>query len=226
MLMRTKVRSHSERTETPPWAQLAERKGALVNLLFLYPGTPDRPVQEMPGRILYARSNAVCISLDTTMPMGLNRKTRFAVEVLIDGAMLLFQSQPVEGEPFGGGIMVLTPPKRMAKVQRRKFARAPVRVAVHIFSGETKLGTATSVDLSAGGMRFSTSLPLTYGQRLRLSLQAPDGERFENLPGQVIRIEFDTKPPNYAVRFDELPDYTESSLIQVVFKVQMMRNPK
>lgn len=155
--------------------------------------------------------------------MALNPKTRFSVKVVVDEAMWMFQSQAHEEEPFGGGLLILKPPKQLRAIQRRKFTRAPLNVLVRVSTNGMVLGQARSMDLSAGGMRMTGHLLLLYNQRVSISFLGPDGTAFEGLTGRVVRVEPDARPPTYAVRFDPLLKQTEAAVIALVHKLQILQ---
>lgn len=220
--LRTRAGAWPKALGSPVWALLAEQKGAVVQVNFLYTATPEHPVHELTGRLLYGRERAIGVSLDQPLPMNLHPRTRFSVSVVVEGAILHFQSQAHEAEPFGGGLLVLKPPKQVSTLQRRQFARAPLSVPVRVYTNGLLLGEARSTDISAGGMRMISNLLLIYDQKVSVSFQGSDGVAFQGIAGKIVRVEPNGRHPAYAVRFDSVPAHTESALIKLVNKMQAL----
>lgn len=93
----------------------------------------------------------------------------------------------------------------VSTVQRRQFFRVPASLVTLLVIGTTRaahLGKedarALSQDLSAGGMRVETALPLTAGDHLKVTVEVPRGLR-KNLPAElsceakVVRVEHVTR---------------------------------
>jgi hypothetical protein len=220
-LQERRVRRNQVPDEAPVWKQVFEWRATPVKLLFLFAGIPDCPVQEISGRILYVRESAVGISLDGPMPVGVCPKTRFAVQVLTEEGMVLFRSVPVEGEPFGGGLIVLQMPDELHRVQRRRHCRVPVRMPVRLFVLGTELGAGTSLDLSAGGIRLvSGDLYLRQGQSAHLSFRTPDGELHHLLPGKVIRVAMEGRVRSFAIQFTEMLSQDRNALYGSVERIR------
>jgi hypothetical protein len=86
-------------------------------------------------------------------------------------------------------------------IQRRQFFRVPASLVALLVIGSTRAATlgkedrrALTQDLSAGGMRVDTVLPLTVGDHIKVTVEVPRGLR-KNLPpeltceAKVVRVE-------------------------------------
>jgi CheY-like chemotaxis protein len=69
--------------------------------------------------------------------------------------------------------------------ERRRYYRYPVQIPVHLSSISRPEFTATSVDVSEGGMALASSVPLQVGERVNLKLTLPGMENTARISGEV-----------------------------------------
>lgn len=223
-MTQSKERStQANQSEEPIWKQLQARRGAGVKLIFLTLTNLERPVGQADGVLDYAREEFVSISLRQPLPSGLTDSTRFTAEILLPVGIVYFQSPPPKGETPSGTQLRLRVPDRLERVQRRRLARAMLSSDV-LVQGGANAGLALGLDFSGGGISFASDLPLRFGDHVLVSFGTKTGERFDKLPGEIVRISPDTTPPTFALRFIGLTDQQESDLMKSVFKVQMKRS--
>ncbi|WP_407307346.1 flagellar brake protein [Desulfosporosinus sp. SB140] len=121
-------------------------------------------------------------------------------------------------------MFVLELPNSVAKVQRRSFVRVPAFFPV-VFRTVTKEGLsdlkkATMLDLSGGGMRFTTEDYVENRSLLYAQLSLPNGEL--QTPVRVCRAEKieDSKRYTISVEFHDLPERDRDRIVKCVFDIQ------
>jgi c-di-GMP-binding flagellar brake protein YcgR len=135
--------------------------------------------------------------------------------------------------------VALRAPIKLATKQTRRFVRVavklPVSCCVRASANAELVGTAddsaTALDLSAGGMRLATELPLANGDELTLSVKLPNSARLKardlSLLGRVLRVvSGETKPRRTIVAGIELihaNQREQDALVMVVFELERKR---
>jgi len=206
-------------------------RSVAATVLFLDLSAPEHPVAEIPGFVEQVTTTNVTLGLAAPLPK-LDSRTRFGVEIMAGPGILRFQTTAYRAPEGGATRLQLVLPRQIESVQRRKFSRVPFTAAVSFApvdgqpDGETcPGGVGTAVDLSAGGMRITTQLPMRYGQTVALSFHTPDGTEYRALPGKVARVQSVNHQYTVAFRFMDLGEAVENQLVQSVFRMQL-RNLK
>ncbi|MDQ7096219.1 flagellar brake domain-containing protein [Desulfosporosinus sp. PR] len=127
-------------------------------------------------------------------------------------------------------IFVLELPQSIAKVQRRSFVRVPAffPVAFRMVTKEglSDLKKAVMLDLSGGGMRFTTEDYVENKSLLYAQLSLPNGEL--QTPVRVCRVEKveDSKHYSISVEFHDLPERDRDRIVKCVFEIQRAMRKK
>lgn len=135
--------------------------------------------------------------------------------------------------------LALRGPIKLVSKQNRRFVRVPVklpvRCAVRAPANTELLGAtdadAKTLDLSAGGMRLATTLPLSLGDELDLTLHLPSGVRSParelQRAGRVLRVlPADTNPKVTIIAGIELMHANQrdqDALVMIVFELERKR---
>ena len=202
-------------------------RGAAITLLYLNLNEPGRPVTQLSGFIELVSTASLTLGLAAGLPRQ-DPKTRYGVEVMSGPSILRFQATAHRPPEAGTVRLELALPRQVETVQRRKFSRAPVHMAVAFSPGLGRDspsaghgGLGHSLDLSAGGLRFITQTPLRYGDQLFVSFNTPDGTAFRGLAAKVVRAQPDGTRFTVSLQFSDLEDAVESLLAQTVFRLQL-----
>jgi hypothetical protein len=205
-------------------------RGVAVTLLFLDLTDPNHPVAQIPGFVEAIGSTSLTLGLAAPLPR-LESRTRFGVEVMAGPGILRFQSSAFSPAEERATRLELTLPRQIESIQRRKFSRAPVSMAVAFANasdspaqGGASGGVGHSLDLSGGGMRMTTPTPLVPRQRLYLSFNTPDDASYRGLSAKVIRSQSNGSHQIAALQFVGLEAATESQLVRTVFRLQVKSN--
>lgn len=127
-------------------------------------------------------------------------------------------------------LFVLELPDTVAKVQRRNFVRVPALFPVTFrmvtLKGLSDLHKATMLDLSGGGMRFTTKERVENRSLLYTQLSLPTGEL--QTPVRVIRVEKveDAKLYRVSTEFHEILERERDRIIRCVFDIQRAMRKK
>ncbi|MDP4127898.1 MAG: PilZ domain-containing protein [Bacillota bacterium] len=127
-------------------------------------------------------------------------------------------------------LFVLEMPDSISKVQRRNFVRVPAFYPV-TFQSVTREGLSdvykgTMLDLSGGGMRFTTTERVENNSLLYAHLTLPVGEI--QSPVRVCRSELieDSKRYCISVEFHEITERERDRIIRCVFDIQRSMRKK
>jgi c-di-GMP-binding flagellar brake protein YcgR len=129
----------------------------------------------------------------------------------------------------------LRAPLKFSTTQKRRFVRVAVKLpaicTVRVSKNETLVGQADAAakthDLSAGGMRVSTALPLRAGDELTITVKARNprsGPTELNLYGRVVRVEPGDKKPRttlvVGIELVHAHQRAQDALVLFVFELQ------
>lgn len=127
-------------------------------------------------------------------------------------------------------MFVLELPDTFDKIQRRNYVRVPALFPV-IFRMVTREGlsdffNATMIDLSGGGMRFTTKERIEDKSLLYVQISLPTGEI--QTPVRVIRVEKieETKVYSVSTEFYEISERERDKIIRCVFDKQRAMRKK
>lgn len=208
----------------PLYSALRPMRGMVVHLLFLALATPEHPVAQVNGRLAEVRPDALIVEVDGPLPR-LESHIRFGVELFSPTGLMHFYSRPAAPVEAGAEQVTLVLPDKLETVQRRRFARTPYSGEVlyqSIHKGKPLPGgKGLGIDLSAGGLKMSTTTPLKEGQELLLHFQTPDGRVYRSIPSRVMRLEHQGSRYAVACRFEGLTEVQEAALVQAVFRMQV-----
>jgi c-di-GMP-binding flagellar brake protein YcgR len=134
-------------------------------------------------------------------------------------------------------------PAGVESSQRRAHVRVDLERAVRIRSmgsaGPEKLGTGRTINIGAGGVLFATSMPLLFGEELRLAIVL-NTKDIVITGGSIVRIEdFDDEAPQeyvpgagarrptpmsrVAVRFDQVSEADQERITCYILQVHRQR---
>jgi hypothetical protein len=202
-------------------------RGVAVTLLFLDISDPNRPVTELSGFVEMVNTSSLTLGLSGPLPR-LDPRTRFGVEVMSGPGILRFQTTAQQPPESGSTRLSLTLPRQIESIQRRKFSRVTLNTAVAFSAAQENTdpsvqpgGLGQTLDLSAGGIRFTTQVPLRYGQTVFVSFNTPDGAIYRGLQARVARVQNEGLRYIVAVRFNEQDESLTDQLVQSVFRLQI-----
>lgn len=208
-------------------------RSVAVTLLFLDISAPEHPVAEIPGFVEQVTTTSVTLGLAAPLPR-LDPRTRFGVEMMAGPGILRFQSPAYRAPEPGAARLQVVLPRQIESVQRRKFSRvnftAPVAFSQATDAAEGDngqgCGVGTAVDLSAGGMRMTTNIPVRYGQTLSVNFHTPDGTTYRGVMCKVVRVQAAEHRYSVGLRFVDLGDVVENQIVQSVFRMQLRNLPR
>ncbi|HWI64412.1 MAG TPA: PilZ domain-containing protein [Symbiobacteriaceae bacterium] len=202
-------------------------RSVAVTLLFLDLSVPEHPVTEIPGFVEQVSTSCLTLGLAAPLPR-VDPRTRFGVEIMAGPGILRFQVAAFRTPEAGATRLQLMLPRQIESVQRRKFSRVrfSAPVAFSVVSDQTTGdaphgGVGTGLDLSAGGMRLMTQIPLRYGETLTVNFHTPDGTAYNGVTGKVVRVQTAEHRYNVALRFTDVGETVENQLVQSVFRLQL-----
>lgn len=202
-------------------------RSVAVTLLFLDVSAPEHPVAEIPGFVEQVTTTSVTLGLAAPLP-HLDPRTRFGVEMMAGPGILRFQSPAYRVPEPGATRLQVVLPRQIESVQRRKFSRVSFTAPVAFSpasetpnSDSSPGGVGTAVDLSAGGMRMTTNMPVRYGQTLSVNFHAPDGTSYRAVMCKVVRVQAVEHRYSVGLRFVDLDDAVENQIVQSVFRMQL-----
>jgi len=93
----------------------------------------------------------------------------------------------------------------MAKSDR-KYERGCLNILVNIYEPDSTLSVGRGFirDVSLGGMGIETGAEFKEGNILSLDFTAPNGMRFKNIEGTIVRIKKDVMVYNMGIRFTRI----------------------
>ncbi|MDF2630751.1 MAG: hypothetical protein K0R39_4582 [Symbiobacteriaceae bacterium] len=207
-------------------------RSVAVTLLFLDLSAPEHPVAEIPGFIEQVTTSSVTLGLAAPLPR-LDPRTRFGVEIMAGPGILRFQAAAHRAPDPGATRLQVVLPRQIESIQRRKFSRvsftAPVAFSPAAGSPESdnsQGGVGTAIDLSAGGLRMTTNIPVRYGQVLSINFHTPDGTTYRAVMCKVVRVQAVDHRYQVGLRFVELNDAVENQIVQSVFRMQLRNLPR
>lgn len=184
-----------------------------------YTGIYRTRVEEVGERLL-----AVGALFDKGEVIPLREGTKVKLTFWDEVAAYAFEGKIMQRIAVPVPLVVLELPDSINKVQRRNFVRVPAFFPV-TFRSVTRKGLSDSyegmmLDLSGGGMRFSTKEQVENKSLLYVQLVLPNGEI--QSPVRVCRVEKieDSKRYCISVEFYEIPERERDRIIRCVFDIQ------
>lgn len=205
---------------------VAGLRGMAVALLF--PEVADLPPQ-LPGFVEEVSPGAITLGLAAPLPT-LEQGHPFMVEVLAGPGVLRFQTSAAAPVGAGETRLFAALPRQIETVQRRMHSRAALCAQVLFSSAGPRSdplpaagaqGVGQTLDLSATGLRMTTSAPLRVGQLLYISLNTPDGTAYRGIGARVARAHQDEGRCTAALAFTGISAEIENDLVRTVYRLQM-----
>lgn len=163
------------------------------------------------------------LSLGLAKPAtGVTAGALLTVEIIARVVFHRFEPKVLSVAAAGTWLQV-SMPHQVESVQRRQFTRVQM-MAPLVFartSGENGLGQ--TLDLSPGGLRFTTQTSLAPGHHLFLSFTTPDGANFRGIEAAVMRVQSSSDKHTVAVQFSDLEPETEASMVDTILRLQGKR---
>lgn len=136
------------------------------------------------------------------------------------GAVIHRFSSPVISIAAAGTWVQVAMPRQVESVQRRQYTRVRVSAQLVFARDGGESGHGQTLDLSPGGLRFSTTTPLEAGHRLFLSFTTPDGASFRGIEAVVVRAHTNSERITVAVQFGVLEPQQENDLVTTLLRLQ------
>ena len=196
--------------------------GVSVELAVLegeYEGRYKTRVEEVGERLL-----AVGALFDKGEVVPLREGTKVKLTFWDEVAAYAFEAKIMQRIAVPVSLFVLELPDSISKVQRRNFVRVPAFYSITFRTvnreGLSDLYKGTMLDLSGGGMRFSTKERVENKSLLYVQLALPIGEI--QSPVRVCRAEqiVDSNRYNVSVEFHEISERERDRIIRCVFDIQ------
>lgn len=202
--------------------------GLTVELVVLegdYEGKYRTRIEEVGERILavgapYAHGEVV----------PLREGTKIKLTFWDETAAYSFEGKIMQRVAVPVPIFILELPDSIDKVQRRNFVRVPavfpITFRMVTREGLSDVHKAMMLDLSGGGMRFSTKERVENKSILYAHLNLPNGE--VQTPVRVCRAEWmeSTKRYRISVEFHDLSERERDKIIRCVFDIQRAMRKK
>jgi len=202
--------------------------GLGVELIVLegdYEGHYRTRIEEVGERLL-----SVGVPFDHGELVPVREGTKVKITFWDETAVYSFEGKIMQRIAIPVPIFVLVLPDKVAKVQRRDFVRVPASFPITFRmvtrEGLSDIYKAVTLDLSGGGMRFSTKEHIENKSLLFVQLSLPNGEI--QTPVTVCRavgIE-DTKQYSISVKFHEISERERDKIIRCVFDIQRAMRKK
>lgn len=202
--------------------------GLTVELMVLegeYAGNYRTRIEEVGEKLL-----AVGAIFDKGDLIPLREGTKVKLTFWDEVAAYAFEAKIMQRIAVPVTLFVLELPDTIAKVQRRSFVRVPAFYPVK-FRSVTREGLSdqyegTMLDLSGGGMRFSTKEHVENNSLLYAQLSLANGEI--QSPVRVCRVEKIENTNRYciSVEFHEIPERERDRIIHCVFDIQRAMRKK
>ncbi|GAB6152484.1 flagellar brake protein [Desulfosporosinus burensis] len=202
--------------------------GLTVELVVLegeYEGTYRTRIEEVGERIL-----AVGAPYEHGEVVPLREETKIKLTFWDESAAYSFKGKIMQRVAVPVPIFILELPDSIDKVQRRNFVRVPavfpVTFRMVTREGLSDIHKAMMLDLSGGGMRFSTKERVENKSILYAHLTLPNGEL--QTPVRVCRAEWMENTQRYriSVEFHDLSERERDKIIRCVFDIQRAMRKK
>lgn len=160
----------------------------------------------------------------------LREGTKIQITFWDETAAFSFEADIMQRVAVPVPIFILQLPDSVEKVQRRNYVRVPAvfPVAFQLVTrqGLSDIKKAMMLDLSGGGMRFSTKELVENKSILYVHLTLPNGEM--QTPVRVCRVEWIENANRYriSVEFHDIPERERDKIIRCVFDIQRAMRKK
>ncbi|GAA0724093.1 flagellar brake domain-containing protein [Clostridium malenominatum] len=118
-------------------------------------------------------------------------------------------------------MILIATPKNFIKIQRRNYVRvltvSKAICSVIDSSEDAQFFEGFTLDVSAGGMKLSTTKELYSGDIIAISLTLKDEEL--HLKGKIIRVEKEDKRNICGVAFIDVDNRTSEKIVRLLFQI-------
>lgn len=155
------------------------------------------------------------------------------IEVLVFGASKVFEFDAEVKETFSEGNLNYTDillTSSIKKIERRNYFRIELVKDIHVREKDEKelneFIPAITIDLSGGGIQFSTSHKFTEGMVVEIKIEIDGKEILVN--GELLNRSWQDGLGvyKYSVEFLDLSDLIQEMIVRYVFKLQRERLSK
>ncbi|MBP1759500.1 MAG: putative glycosyltransferase [Firmicutes bacterium] len=190
-----------------------------------YEGHYRSRIEEVGSRLL-----SVGVPFQNGELVPIREGTKVKVTFWDEAAVYSFEGKIMQRIAIPVPLFVLVLPDTVAKVQRRNFVRVPASFPVTFRmvtrEGLSDLYKAMMLDLSGGGMRFSTKERVENKSLLYAQLSLPNDEI--QTPVRVCRVVSIEEANRYSVsvQFHEISERERDKIIRCVFDIQRAMRKK
>lgn len=190
-----------------------------------YEGLYRTKIEEVGEKLL-----SVGVPFENGELVPVREGTKVKVSFFDEAAVYSFKGKIMQRFAVPIPILVLLMPDSVEKVQRRSFVRVPASFPVFFRmvtrEGLSDIQEASLLDLSGGGIRFSTKEKIENKSLLFVRIPLPNGEI--QTPGRVCRVVpiEDTRRFSVSVEFHEISERERDRIIRCVFDIQRAMRKK
>lgn len=170
--------------------------------------------------------------MSKSVPIILMSGTRFYGRTIVDGTVWQFNSTFLDKKLLPLPVWIIDYPSDLKKIQLRSFVRIdtalPVKIDVlpEAEGGETVSLTASTKDISGGGMQLALRKSLPLGTKIAVAFELPNMGEITT-EGTVVRIEKSADCIFTAgIRFIDIPERERDKIIKFIFRKQCERRQK
>ncbi len=154
----------------------------------------------------------------------LESKTPIEIEAKLSSSLYLFETLVVGTLPGKVPTVVLTIPKKVIKIQRRRFVRIPLLASIELQKSTDLLNTysATVVDISAGGFGIFSKDKYFSNEDCTITMEVDNFKLFK-IKARMVRIGYldeDLKMTNYGFEFIDVAKSTQDKILKFIFERQ------
>ncbi len=154
----------------------------------------------------------------------LESKTPIEIEAKASGSLYLFETTTVGTLPGKIPTVVVTIPKRVIKIQRRRFVRIPLLSSIEIVKSKDLLNVynSTLVDISAGGFGVFSKDKFIIDEDCTITMEFEKFKLFK-VKARVVRIGDTDKEmgiTNYGFEFVNISKSTQDKILKFIFERQ------
>ena len=154
----------------------------------------------------------------------LESKTPVEIEAKAAGSLYLFETEVIGILPGKIPAIVVLIPKRVIKIQRRRFVRIPFLSSIEIVKSKDLLNVykATLVDISAGGFGIYSKDSFSIGENCIITLEVDNFKLFK-IKSKMVRTGIEDKEinmTNYGFEFIDVAKSTQDKVLKFIFERQ------
>ncbi len=213
--------NHAQRFQAPPFQ--AQGPQSAHELLVSMRGMPislsfEAPEPPVPGFLEDVTPRVLSLGVAKPVP-DLERGATLGVTIPSGSVIHRFDARLVSVAAAGTWVQVAMP-RQVETVQRRQYTRVKVSAPMVFAREGGSNGMGQILDLSPGGLRFTTQTTLATGDHLYLSFSTPDGAAFRGIEATVVRVQGNGDRVTAAVQFGAMDVQTENELVLALLRLQ------